>query len=553
MARDLKKLATFLIIAMALGCEAKSQTTTDSQKEDVKNFKNSGGAVKTEMSRIREPAVAGLFYPKSPSALTEMIDKYLKEAPDFKISDLRGLVCPHAGYIYSGPVAAYGYKQLIGKKYKTVILLAPSHYALFRGASVCSAALYRTPLGDVKISPKALQISQKPPFIPESPARVQRPGWSMESSRGAPEYGKDTPHTWEHSDEVQVPFLQRVLKEFELIPIIVGDCDSEQAAKVLNEFVDNETLIVASSDLSHYLPYDSARTTDNRCVKTICELDLKSIEMQEACGRIPIAILMHIAVMRGWKPQLLNYRNSGDTAGDKRAVVGYASIAFVGNAKDNGQKQTANSVSSQEKQQATLSKDEKPDNAGSLSKEQKKFLLDLARQAVKAAATKQPLPVVDEKQLDNILKEKRACFVTLTKDGNLRGCIGHISPVEPLYKAVIENAEAAAIYDTRFEPVRADEIKQIEIEISILTEPKPLEYNSVADLLSKLRAGIDGVVLNVMGRRSTFLPQVWEQLPDKVEFLNHLSLKAGAPADAWRRPDTKVFTYQVEKFKESDF
>lgn len=524
MSRNLNISALILTITLVIGCDTRTQTISDKN-----NLTNSGSAVKKESIKIREPAVAGLFYPKSPSALREMIDNYLREAPDLKLTDVRGLVSPHAGYIYSGPIAAYGYKQLIGKEIKTVILLAPSHYALFKGASVCGSEYYRTPLGEVKISPKALQIARRPPFILESPARVQRPGWAMESSRATPEYGNDTPHTWEHSDEVQVPFLQTVLKDFELIPIIIGECNSEQAAEVLNEFIDEKTLIVASSDLSHYLPYETARAIDNRCVKTICNLDLKEIENQEACGRLPIAILMRVAVKRGWKPQLLDYRNSGDTAGDKRAVVGYASIAFIGKAAD------------------------KNPESSSLTKEQKKFLLNLARQTIKAASSGESLPAVNENAIDQKLKEKKACFVTLTKNGNLRGCIGHISPVEPLYKAVIENAQAAAMYDTRFDPVRPDELNQIEIEISILTEPQPLTYNSVDDLLAKLRPGIDGVVLNMRGRRSTFLPQVWEQLPDKVDFLNHLALKAGLPADEWRSPDTKVFVYQVEKFKEFDF
>lgn len=524
-----KNLKTVLLILMAafVGCDSGSQTST------TQTNLTSGGTVKSEALKIREPAVAGLFYPGTSSSLNELIDKFLKAAPNLNITDLRAIISPHAGYVYSGPVAAYGYKQVLGKGYKTVIILAPSHYALVRGASVCGADIYRTPLGDVRVSSKAHQIAQKPPFIPEVPVRLQRPRWSSESSRTIPPYGQDTPHTWEHSDEVQVPFLQKVLKDFELIPIIVGECDTEQAAKVLNEFIDDKTLIVASSDLSHYLPYESAKSVDNRCIKTICNLDLSRIENEEACGRLPIAILMHIAKMRGWTPQLLNYRNSGDTAGDKRAVVGYASIAFGG--KLNGLKNETQSKSS------------------SLTDEQKKFLLKLARNTIKAASRKEPLPVVDEKILDEQLKAKTACFVTLTKDSNLRGCIGHISAIEPLYKAVIENAEAAAMYDTRFEPVRYDEVDKIEIEISILTEPKELNYNSVEDLLAKLRPGIDGVILNIGGRRATFLPQVWEQLPDKVDFLNHLSLKAGCAPSDWRRTGTKIYIYQVEKFSESDF
>ena len=518
---------TFLLTLACVfnGCSESEKNLTESKREV---------AVKAESLKVREPAVAGLFYPKSANALVEMIDTYIKAAPDLKLTDLRALVCPHAGYIYSGPVAAYGYRQLIGKDFKTVIVLAPSHYAWFRGASVCMADVYRTPLGEIPISPKAREIAKKPPFVPEAPARVQRPGWAYESSRPLPGFQQDTPHTWEHSDEVQIPFLQRVLKNFEVIPIIVGEVDAEEAAKALNPFIDEKTLIIASSDLSHYLPYESAKAIDNRTVKIICSMDLDRVESLEACGRVPIAILMHIAAIRNWKPQLLDYRNSGDTAGDKRAVVGYAAIAFTGKAQIQESRQTTSEKSS-------------------YTDEQKKFLLNLARETIKAASAGKALPVVNERELPDILKEKKACFVTLTKNGQLRGCIGHIYPIEPLYKAVIENAQAAAIYDTRFEPVRPSEVDQIEIEISILTEPRPLSYDSVDDLLAKLRPGIDGVILNIDGRRSTFLPQVWEQLPNKVEFLNHLSLKAGAPPDAWRRPSTKVFTYQVEKFKESEF
>lgn len=518
-------LTFFLTLSFVFnGCSQSEKNLTESKREV---------AVKTEGLRAREAAVAGLFYPKSANALTEIIDTYLKTAPDLKLTDLRALICPHAGYIYSGPVAAYGYKQLIGKDFKTVIILAPSHYAWFKGASVCMADVYRTPLGEVPISPKAKEIAKRPPFIPESPARVQRPGWAYESSRPLPEFQADTPHTWEHSDEVQVPFLQRVLKNFEIIPIIVGEVDPEEAAKALNPFIDDKTLIIASSDLSHYLPYESAKAIDNKCIKTICSMDLRKIESEEACGRVPIAILMHIAALRDWKPQLLDYRNSGDTAGDKRGVVGYAAIAFTGKAQSNPQQTTA--------------------EKSAYTDGQKKFLLSLARETIKAASAKKPLPNIDESKLSPVLKEKKACFVTLTKNGHLRGCIGHIYPVEPLYKAVIENAQAAAIFDARFTPVRPSEVDQIEIEISILTEPQPLLYDSVDDLLAKLRPGIDGVILNVDDRRSTFLPQVWEQLPDKVDFLNNLSLKAGALPDAWRKPSTKVYTYQVEKFKESDF
>lgn len=522
------RMSAFILILsylIMIGCNSNSDMSENRAKSDQSSQQNAP----TAPARVREAAVAGLFYPRSQAQLIEMLDTYLNQAPDLHLKDLRGLVCPHAGYVYSGPIAAYGYKQLIGRTYKTVIVLAPSHYAWFKGASVCSADLYRTPLGDVRISPKARELFKRKPFVEESPCRVQTPSWAYQSSRKMPQ--EETPHTWEHSDEVQVPFLQRVLKDFEIIPIILGDVDPYDVAKGLNDLIDDSTLIVASSDLSHYLPYSTAKSIDKQCVQTICNMEIAKMRDQEACGKLPIMVLMHIASMRGWKPQLLDYRNSGDTAGDKSAVVGYASIAFTGN-------KSAESISTKSE---------------SLSKEDKKFLLSLARKTIKASAEGAPLPVVDEKNLSPVLKEKKACFVTLTKNGQLRGCIGHIYPIEPLYKAVIENARSAALYDTRFSPVRPDEVNQLEIEISILTEPKPLSYSNWQDLLTKLRPNVDGVILNIGGRRATFLPQVWEQLPDKEDFLRHLSLKAGANPDDWKKPDTEVLIYNVEHFSESQF
>jgi AmmeMemoRadiSam system protein A len=188
----------------------------------------------------------------------------------------------------------------------------------------------------------------------------------------------------------------------------------------------------------------------------------------------------------------------------------------------------------------------------SLSAGERRLLLQLARQTLVAAtaAGRNPEPPMDG--LTRTLTEPRACFVTLTRNGSLRGCIGHLSPKEPLWKAVIENARFAALYDPRFPPVSTSELGQIEIEISVLTEPRPLEFGSPADLLNKLQPGHDGVVLESGSGRATFLPQVWDDLPDKVVFLGRLCQKGGWDENAWREPGMKVSIYQVEALHGSD-
>ena len=183
-------------------------------------------------------------------------------APAHHIPRLKGLVCPHAGYPYSGPTAAIAYKTLAGRDVQTVVILGPSHYALFQGASVPNTDAYQTPLGMVPISAKARQLARTSPFVLEPQCLVQRPPWWAQSSKPAPAAGEDTPDTWEHSVEVQVPFLQKTLTNFTILPVVFGEVDPEQAARVLAGVIDGKTIVVASSDLSHYYTYDEAKELD---------------------------------------------------------------------------------------------------------------------------------------------------------------------------------------------------------------------------------------------------------------------------------------------------
>ena len=253
---------------------------------------------------VRQPAVAGTFYPDDPDELKKMIEGFLIDANDTKIAGkLRGLVIPHAGYIYSGPVAGFGYKLL--SKYRgkldRIILLGPSHYAGFRGACNAGYDFWQTPLGEVK----TLTITK--PMIGTLPEA----------------------HGPEHCLEVQFPFIQTVLGGVEIWPVLCGDVDPARLAMEILEEIDNKTITIASSDLSHYKTYEDAKKTDAKANESVPKLDIKKFEaLGDACGKIPILTLMHIAKEKKWKGKFLDYRNSGDTAGPKSRVVGYGCYAF---------------------------------------------------------------------------------------------------------------------------------------------------------------------------------------------------------------------------------
>ncbi len=508
------KSAFLVLLLCSCGSNAPSGAAGESSTTNQSQQASTGRA-----ERVREPAVAGLFYPGDREVLGRMVDSLLEKAPSHYIPRLKALVCPHAGYSFSGPVAAAGYKTLVGRPFDTVIVLGPSHYAAFEGACLPDAEAYRTPLGLVPLSEKVKILAATKPFVLEPRCLVQRPGWWSQAPKAAPAAGQDTPETWEHSVEVQVPFLQRAGKNFKLLPMVLGEVEPEEVARGLASVMDEKTILVASSDLSHYHAYTAAKALDDQCVRAICSVDLERMKKQEACGKSPILALLHLAKLKGWKTQLLDSRNSGDVSGEKDRVVGYTSVAFY--------------APGQEEFDA-------PDRA---------FLLGLARKSLARAVTNAEPP--DLKEVSPKFSAKRACFVTLTKGGELRGCIGHILPQVPLWQAVVDNARNAALRDPRFPPVQPKELADLKIEISVLTEPQPLAFNSPEDLLSKLQPYADGVLLRMGIRTATFLPQVWAQVPDKVEFLNHLAQKAGCSASAWREPGTSVSIYHVECFEET--
>jgi AmmeMemoRadiSam system protein A len=235
-----------------------------------------------------------------------------------------------------------------------------------------------------------------------------------------------------------------------------------------------------------------------------------------------------MARQHNWHPVLLHYSNSGDTAGDRSRVVGYAAIAFYGG----------------------LSMKHRKDSLQSLNEEQGQKLVKLARQTIAERLGKRSGKVDQESMTDSVFKEKRGTFVTLTINKQLRGCIGNLDSTDSIVDGIERNAVNAAFRDPRFPPLKAKELDRVDIEVSILTDPQQLEYRDSKDLLSKLRVNVDGVILRKGAFSATFLPQVWEQLPQPETFLSHLCTKAGLPSDTWQKGHLEILTYQVQYFEE---
>jgi MEMO1 family protein len=413
------------------------------------------------------------------------------------------LVVPHAGYMYSGSVAAPAYALLAPWRghIRRVVLLGPTHRVALRGLALPDACAFATPLGRVEVDPEARSL-----LAGLSPVRVDAEA-----------------HAQEHSLEVQLPFLQRALGTFTLVPLAVGEASAEQVAQVLERlWGGDETLVVISTDLSHYLSHEQAQARDRATVARILQLD-PALDHAQACGATPLGGALLAARAHALVPRLLDLRNSGDTAGDRARVVGYCAVAF----------------------EAGPAKAGAFDDAGAAADDPGLGLALLSR-ARNAIARALDLPTCAE-PAHPALESPGATFVTLRLAGALRGCVGTLSAERALADDVQVHALAAAFRDSRFEPLGVEEFAGLEIEVSLLGPAQPLAARSEAQAQQALRPGIDGVLLEWRGRSATFLPQVWQQLPLPAEFLAALKRKAGLAADFWHH-DLRLSRYSVRKF-----
>ena len=457
------------------------------------------------MSEVRAAAVAGQFYPGQAAQLEQDVDAMLQHAQTDAACP-KALVAPHAGYIYSGPIAAEVYARVRNgaDRISRVILLGPSHRVGFEGIATSSADFYVTPLGQIPLDKGATQQVE------------QLPGVSR----------LDQAHAQEHSLEVHIPFLQRCLKSFCLVPLVVGQADANTVAAVIDMLWGGpETLLVISSDLSHHLPYAEAQAKDSETVQLIEARDT-GIQGDQACGCKPLNGFLQVLRRRELDIETIEVKNSGDTAGNRDSVVGYG--AWV--------------VEERPEDSADESADSRPLNLG-----QRQQLLYLARSAILHALGGGGELNIQLQHYHPDLRAKRSSFVTLQCQGKLRGCVGSLVATRMLVLDVANNAAAAAFKDRRFKPLRQKEFADLDVHISVLSPARPLPVKSRQELLEKLRPGVDGLVLQEGSHRSTYLPSVWETLPDPDQFVSELRVKAGLPKEGWSKT-IQVSTYSTEEF-----
>lgn len=454
------------------------------------------------MRSIRPAAVAGMFYPRDPRALADEVRRHLQTAEAATAATPRPklLVVPHAGYIYSGAIAAQAYAQMLpwAGEIRRIVLLGPAHRVALRGIAAPTVDVFETPLGTMAIDRAALAaIAELPQVQPN-----------------------DLAHAQEHSLEVQLPFLQAVFgNRCSLVPLVVGHVGAAAVAEVIERlWGGDETLVVISTDLSHYHPDGQARAIDHRTAQRIVA-QAADIDPHEACGAFALNGAMQAVRQHGLQGTLLDLRNSSDTAGEPDRVVGYGALAFAPAA------------------QADPSRDEERLGQALLARAHN----TIARALGLRGGAEPGHPA---------LQHSGATFVSLhDASGRLRGCIGRLRAVTVLDADVRHNAAQAAFKDPRFPPLTAAEWPGLQIEVSLLGTPEPLpDAHSFDEAGALLQPGLDGVILECRGQQATFLPQVWQQLPEPRAFLSALLRKAGLPEQAWPA-GVRLQRYRVRSFE----
>ncbi|MCP4107887.1 MAG: AmmeMemoRadiSam system protein B [Desulfobacteraceae bacterium] len=468
--------------------------------------------------KIRESVLAGTWYPEDEKTLRKSIRDFLNNVPERPVpGKLVGLIAPHAGYIYSGQVAAHSYKILEKQKFDSVIVIAPSHYARFEGVSVYDRGGYRTPLGLVPLDHNLISALKKKEkhirYVPEA-------------------------HFKEHSLEIQLPFIQHIMPGFKLVPLVMGDQSLDTCvwmARTLASVIQNKSvLIIASSDLSHFHSYQQAKILDKTVQDKVRNFDPeglnKSLEAGEceACGKGPvITALTASRILGANKSEVLHYANSGDVTGDHKRVVGYMAAALW-------------NTPGKHKKTSENHSDKTGIDMG-LTNEEKDFLHKIVKETIQAKLSGEKLPEYENSFPK--LKEPRGAFVTLKKHGKLRGCIGHIIARYPLINTISKMAVSAAFEDPRFPPVRQEEFKDIDIEISVLTPLRKIKD------VNEIQVGTHGIYIKKGYFSGLLLPQVATEYGwNRDTFLEHTCLKAGLPRDTWKEQGVEIYIFSADIF-----
>ncbi|HNW26458.1 MAG TPA: AmmeMemoRadiSam system protein B [Candidatus Gastranaerophilaceae bacterium] len=429
------------------------------------------------MEKIKQPSVAGKFYTNNKNELVSQLNQFKSNCMgDYKYQS-RAVIVPHAGYVYSGQLAYEGI-SCISKTAKNIFIFAPSHYVGFDGLALSSFDKWLTPLGEISVNQEInKEIKEK---------------FSAEFF--------DEAFVSEHSAEVQVPFIQTLLNDVNIVPILIGRENCEKVSEIVEYFWQKpDNAFVFSSDLSHFLNIKDAQKIDNLTAEMIETKDIEQFNSSQACGAVGICALVRFAQRNGFSLVRIGLTNSGEVTGDTSSVVGYGSWMLYEGEKNSFIKEFFSPI-----------------------------IKDICAKSILARLKKQKEVRF---KYPKVLDEKGACFVTLEKGDNLRGCIGSIIAHKPLIEDLISNAQNAAFSDPRFNPLREDEFDNLSIAVSLLSTPEKMFFKNENDLLSQIKPFVDGIIIKDGYHQAVYLPSVWEQLPEKSDFLNSLKVKAGLSAN----------------------
>lgn len=426
------------------------------------------------MKKIKHPSVAGTFYTSNPKELEQQINSFAQNSTEAYEYKSRAVIVPHAGLVYSGQLAYQGIRQL-SKDLTTLFIIAPAHRVPFIGIALSSYDAWETPLGTIDINSAVVEDLQE-----------------LFEAKINDEAIKD-----EHSIEIQLPHVQKLFgDEVKIVPILVGTESPDKIRKIIEHYYekDDKTGFIISSDLSHFLKDSDAKKIDAVTAEMIESLDVEKFNHQQACGSIGVLGLVDFAKSKDYSLIRVGMTNSSAATGDTSSVVGYGSWMLYEDQKN-----------------------------AFLKKYYSNFILNLCKASIESRFSGNEVDFSRPAVFD----ELGASFVTLEEDDMLRGCIGSIIAHRSVFDDMVSNAQNAAFSDPRFRPVGKDEVEKLSIAVSLLSEPQKMSFDDEEDLLEQIVPYEDGIIIKDGRYQAVYLPSVWEQLPDKKEFLESLKIKAG--------------------------